>query len=325
MKKTLFAALALVAMASCSNEEVIEMAQKEAIAFNNAFVNNSTRSVNDPSFTNNKLFSEFKVYGYVNTFSLWTNGEVVTGTALNGTWSYTNTQYWINGANYAFHAVAPATGWTATANESTGLTLSFSNSDGKSDVLYATADAVGQASDNEQVNLTFNHILSKVKFSFKNAYNGSNASIRVRNIKITNAYSTGSVALPAKTWTTDNTKATLVLNFGNAATTAVDAEEPLAYNATVESYNELLLIPNAVTGGYNVTFDVDLLVSDKVIETYQHTAKADFTPVAGFSYDINAEISAKNIDPENPNGQEPIEFTVTEINDWTKGADVTLQ
>ena len=38
MKKTLFAALALAFVASCSNEEVVEMAQKEAIGFDNAFI-----------------------------------------------------------------------------------------------------------------------------------------------------------------------------------------------------------------------------------------------------------------------------------------------
>ena len=112
MKKTLFAALALVSMASCSNEEVLEVAQKEAIGFENAFVNNSTRSVSDPSYASNKMFNNFKVYGFVNGSALWAEGEDVTGPT---TWTYANTQYWINGANYTFHAVAPATGWTKTA------------------------------------------------------------------------------------------------------------------------------------------------------------------------------------------------------------------
>ena len=67
MKKTLFAALALVAMASCSNEEVLEVAQKEAIGFENAFVNNSTRSVVDPSKTATDFHSAFKVFAFVDS------------------------------------------------------------------------------------------------------------------------------------------------------------------------------------------------------------------------------------------------------------------
>ena len=64
MKKYLFLAVAATAMmASCSNDEVVEMAQGEAIAFDNAFIDKSTRSI-DPSITTETL-NEFKVYGCV--------------------------------------------------------------------------------------------------------------------------------------------------------------------------------------------------------------------------------------------------------------------
>lgn len=52
MKKLFMIGLAATAMlASCSNDETMEMAQQKAIGFSNAFVNNGTRSIVDPSFT----------------------------------------------------------------------------------------------------------------------------------------------------------------------------------------------------------------------------------------------------------------------------------
>ena len=349
MKKTLFAALALVAMASCSNEEVLEMAQKEAIGFDNAFVNNSTRSVNDPSFSsaeNGKMFTNFQVFGFVADSDLFgEDGTKVSGSGLgaNGNWTYTETQYWINGAKYNFAAVAPATGWvvkngtTTTKNQ---VTLVVTN-DGENDVLYAhSGEITGQVSgQNSKVTFTFNHILSKVKFSFKNSYDATNTQIRVRNITITDAYKNGKVVLGSTnatdantissaiaTWS-EQTDKTLKLEFGNAATTAVDAEENITVGGTIESYNERLLIPG--NDSYNITFIVDVVVDGVVVKTYNnHTATINHNFVAGLSYDINAEITPKNIDPDNE--QDAIQFTVTAINDWdnpdgsTSGFDATV-
>ena len=332
MKKTLFAALALVAMASCSNEEVLEMAQKEAIGFDNAFVNNSTRSVNDPSYTNTKLFSNFKVYGYVNGASLWTEGEDVTGSALNGEWGYTNTQYWIAGGNYNFYALAPS--MAATSNSSAGLTLNFTNTDGKSDVLYATATRNNAtATGNTKVGFDFKHILSKVKFSFENAYNSTNSSIKVVDIKIHNSYKTGLATLNSTiSWGSQTGETEKPLSFGMATdvesttdATKENEDDTFEYGVTRESQEELLLIPGdaptqKVDGkdvtGYKVTFTVKLFVGSENVNNYNHTVYVDFNPAASNSYDIKAKIDHTNIDPTG--SQQAIEFTVTNITDWTE-------
>ena len=331
MKKTLFAALALVSMASCSNEEIVEVAQKEAIGFENAFVNNSTRSVTDPTITidgTNPLV-DFAVYAHVEDAVLF-NGVTVDKTTKNNdlksSWKYDGTQYWIAGANYNFYAVAPVTNkkWSLVDNENkrTGVILSFEN-DGTQDVLFAKMAQMGKVSGNEYVKFEFDHILSKVKFSFENAYDATNATIKVKNIKITNAHKNGQVALghSVKSWDEEKYTGTLELDFGmatdNEATVNVFENDEVEFGegATYESQKELLLIPGAVTGGYIVTFDVELLVNGTLVKTYKHKATVDFTPLVGCSYDIKAIIDAKNIDPEHK--QEAIEFTVTKINGWT--------
>ena len=324
MKKIILAALAIAALASCNKTEVVGVTESNAIAFDNAFVDNATKSVNDPSFTNTNLFSDFAVYGFVEDAVLF-NGTKVTGTGVgdDASWTYEGTQYWIAGAQYNFHAVAPVTdgGWTKTAATSASTTLSFTNN-GTTDLLYAYAAQQGQLEDNPEVEFSFRHVLSKVKFSFENAYNATNSTIQVREITITNAHKAGNVVLESNETTWSDQDGSLKLEFGNAALASATAEEAFVFGNTVESYNELLLIPGAVTDGYNVTFIVDLLVNGTIVKSYEHTTTVKFTPLAGTCYDINAEINAANIDPDH--AQEAIVFTVKSLAGWgePENADV---
>ena len=334
MKKTLFAALALVSMASCSNEEVLEVAQKEAIGFENAFVNNSTRSAYDPSITidgDNEL-ADFAVYAYVENNILF-NGTTVDKTTKNNdltntetVWKYAGTQYWIAGAKYNFHAIAPKTGanWTVGENGATrnNVTVSFNN-DGNQDLLYAKTDEIeGQASGNGLVGFTFNHALSKVKFSFKNNYDASNAKIMIKDVKILDAYATGTAVFTKNvTWNATSDNATLDLDFGHAIANDGEANNAFAssFGDEIETYKELLLIPYPIADGYKVQFKVELYIGETTtpVRIYTHNVTipaAKFTPVAGSAYDIMAVIAPENIDPEHT--QQPIEFTVTRIDDW---------
>lgn len=332
MKKIFVAMLALAAAAACSNEDIVSVNQ-EAIGFDNAFINNSVRSVNDPSFTNTNLFADFAVYGYVTEEGTGTlfDGTQVSGSALNGDWTYEGTQYWIEDATYNFYAVAPNSYkdyWMASTSNVNGLVLSVQNADGTKDILVAKAnDIVGQPSgQNVPVAFNFQHILSKVKFSFTNNYDATGSSIRVENIKINNACKVSYVTLSKNNleWGNgDGTQATL--NFGNAAVASATAEEAFANGTTVESYNERLLIPvsgpeytlnGETVKGYNVTFDVKVLVNGVVVKTYSHSVNVDFTPVAGHSYNIAATIDSETINPDEK--LDPIKFTVTEITDWDK-------
>ena len=323
MKKLFIAIVAIAAAAACSNVETVSLNQ-EAIAFDNAFINNSVRSVNDPSYTDTNLFADFAVYGFVEGATLFdgvTVSKTITNSELESDWKYAGTQYWIAGANYNFHAVAPKTAgdWTATEKAATGLKLNYTN-DGTTDVLYATVAQQGQLSNNAQVAFTFRHILSKVKFSFENAYNATNATIKVKNIKIENAYAQGSVALTsaATDWTGHNGNVELDFGMATDAEETADKENvevAYAYNKTYESQNELFLIPGAMpTDGYKVTFDVDLLVGGTSVKVFKHTVYAEFTPAVGNAYDIKAVINAENIDPDH--AQEPIEFTVNTLPGW---------
>lgn len=107
MKKLFMIGLAATAMlASCSNDETVEMAQQKAIGFSNAFVNNGTRSIVDPSFTT-KTLEDFAVYGFTQAGQIFKGDKVYKGGSASTGWSYDVLQYWVPGNTYTFGAIAP--------------------------------------------------------------------------------------------------------------------------------------------------------------------------------------------------------------------------
>ena len=324
--------LATAAMlASCSKDETVEMAQNtRAISFSNAFVDNATRSVVDPSFTVGTL-GNFAVYGFTQKGQIF-DGVTVSSADNGSTWTYNPIQYWVKGNQYAFAAIAPASvsvsGETLTgssvADYKVRMTVSFTN-DGKTDLLYANggafnADEPFMASP-QPVGLTFKHQLSKVKFSFKNNVSGA-YNIKVTDVKITDAKSTGTLTVSTAA---DNAWSNvggddLELSFGAASTTDASTADAIAFGTEVETYNEQLMIPTASSESYNVTFTVELLNGTVSMGTYNHTATISGVELKlGYCYDFAAELNAGNIvvDPDDPDAElKPIEFTVNEISVW---------
>lgn len=309
----------------------------KAINFSNAFVDNATRSVVDPSFTKENL-GNFAVYGFTQNGQIF-DGVTVSSSDNGATWTYSPEQYWVEGNQYAFGAIAPANTpvsgeqllGSSVADYKVGMTVSFTNTDGKTDLLYAAANNVNAdeafMANPESVGLTFKHQLSKVKFSFVNnvseAYN-----IKVTDVKITNANSTGTLTIDADA---DNEWSNvagdpLELNFGAVGTTSEGVADAIAHSAEGETYNELLMIPSAATESYNVTFTVELLNGEVSMNTYSHTATISGVELKlGYCYDFKAVLDYATIDPDED--LKPIVFEVDSIEPWIdtdQNHDITL-
>ena len=317
-------------MASCSNDETVEMAQQKAISFSNAFVNNGTRSIVDPSFTTTSL-NDFAVYGFTQNGQIFNGEKVSKGGAASTGWSYDNVQYWVPGNTYTFGAIAP---YSVAANVSkvtlpTGaakveMKVAFTNTDADQvDLLHAEPTQITgvTATYTAPVSMTFNHQLSKVKFSFQNSV-GEGYNVKVSNVKITDAFKEGTltVAAAGNTWGNQTDK-TLELNFGNVVANASSTEASAIANATtLESYNEKLMIPMSNTAKYTVTFTVDLYKDNVLLGTYNHRVEIkDVEFKLGYCYDFKASLTHKNITAEDE--LNPIEFAVTKVEDWNK-ADI---
>lgn len=338
MKKIFIAVLAVAALASCATDEIVSTPKGAAIGFDEAFVNNSTRA-NDITSAN---IANFSVYGSVvkggQQGLIFNNQEVVKN---EDAYEYSPAQYWIAAANYYFVAIAPYSNvwrYTPTDNLAQNGTITLDNSasgaNANVDLLYAynapakTDDEI--TSQPDPVAFTFNHMLSRVKFSFVNGFDeGSNIKLEVDNVTVTNAHKSGTLAVTdgavASAWTTSDN--TVNENIFSVVFGAVNAEgkknvvaAQIADNSGRASTEHFYFIPATAT--YNVTFTVKLWQAGVHVDTYNHTVNVDANLAMGHSYDIVANLTPGNVSDDPNNAVYPIEFTVTKVEEWANFGEV---
>lgn len=320
MKKILFTILCAGAVMSCAKEEVVT-AEQEAITFENAFVDNATKALDDYTVTKSNL-TTFNVWGTTQMPSA--EGEAAkpivpifneVAVSLDGTvWTYgaAFTQYWIPGNAYVFAA--------AKNYESVGLvngvpaTIVYDATTQK-DLIYdeddtRTGNVVGS---NPAVEFTFEHLLSKAYFTVKNDMSTANDkySYRVSNIAINNAVKKATYTVSSETWANveESYTAQAPLAFGNVndATTAESAAAiKIAATKNYTSQYSRLLIPAAYTG-LNITCTIETLYGDAVIDVENYNRNIEFAFVKGHAY--NFILTLKNPGDE-------IKFTVADVNEW---------
>lgn len=326
MKKVFIAILAAAAFAACNKAEVVESAPAAAIAFENAFVDNTTKAATDITKDN---LNDFGVYGTVaknsNSALIFENQTV---TKSGDTYTYSPVQFWIEGSEYTFSAYAPYTDrqwiFTPTNASAHNGTLAFDNeaANGEQDLLFAAATrttASTIAAAPAAVSFTFNHLLSKVVFKYTNGFTDDNITLNVYNVKINNAAAKGTIPVAAGVageWTGTGDYAR---SFGDAAPDAADA---LANSASVTT-EHFYLIP--VERTYNITFTVDLYQAGVLLDTYEHSVTSTINIEKGKSYSFNANLTPTNVNPTTQ--LYPIEFNVNTVGTWdpaTGGTNVAI-
>lgn len=167
MKKSfLMFGVAAMALASCTQNEVVEYAENRAIQFD-TFVNNNTRAVTELKTGN---LTKFNVFAYHGTNTVDYNNVLVTGNSTSG-WTPAANAYWQAGNAYEFAAYSDQNGELSNvsfANKT--LTFTGYKVDGKDLVAAQTSVALQSDVDGyTAVNLTFYHMLSQIKFTFTNS------------------------------------------------------------------------------------------------------------------------------------------------------------
>ncbi len=291
--------------------------QGGAITFESAFVDNATRAAADPSTTTGKL-TAFDVWGFVKEYdgTVFDDKDV---TLTGSTWGYEGTQFWVPNQPYYFAALAPMNSANLDHDLATGDaaklglgTLTFTNEDGTEDVLYATAHMTskGLSTPNDPVKFQFKHLLSKVKFTFKNGFITDNTSVKVTNIKMT-APAEASIDVAqadySKGWNLENE--TVTLAFGDI--------QKLSAGQDAECADERLTIPATTSYTYNVTFDVELFIGAQSVYTVNKTSTVTGVELEmGKAYNFSAEINPDNLEFD------AITFDVIEVDDWVNAGDV---
>lgn len=305
-----------LSLGSCSGDETINEIKGEAITFGDAFVENSTRAAEDPSYNNtNKLISQFNVWGTVtgntgNTINVF-NGASVTrdGKNYGEAWTCSQTQHWIPDATYNFMAIAHGTVASSDANKMP-LTISYT-ADGETDLLLgeltsngiktvttdgAAVPEIGVTED-KVVNFTMSHLLSKAVFTFNNT--DASATLTVSNIQITGLHKIGTYTIASNTWKSET--AADALSFGGSVVEAGKSNT---------CTDERLIIP----GTYDITISFKIN-DDKGGQEQEVSTTINHTFAIGNSYNFTADIKS---------GVKYIVFTIN-ASDWTAGDDNNIQ
>lgn len=315
--------MAVAALAACNKYEVLETPQGTAIAFDNVFVNHSTKAAD----LDKSNLQDFGVYGFVQANG--TEGQIFTNQKVQkdgSAYTYNPVQYWIAKAQYYFTAFAPYTSaaWKYTTTDAQNGTVSFNNetAGANQDFLFAytqpgkTPDAITSAP--APVAFDFSHMLSRVKFTFTNAFaEGSNIELLVTDVHVTDAYKTGTIEVAngetAATWTPADK--TFDIAFGNVGTAN------LAENGGTASTEHFYLIP--AEANYVVTFKIALYQAGVLVDNYTRSASVDVNMLRGNSYELKASLNAQNTSDDGE--LYPIEFTVNSVEKWEDFQGVDAQ
>ena len=326
MKKIFLAVVALAAMTACSNDEFVSV-DRAPINFGEAFVDNATRAT-DTTYGAVALTS-FDVYGTVANINLF-DGDNVSGT-VGGTWNYvdsdTKEEYWVVGAAYNFAAVVNATVVEDTktpAGMPTQLKAKVDDADENNsnlkDMLYAAASVPSASANQDAVDFTFEHLLSKVQFTVtsnaKGDYSHSVTGITVKN------FSDATYNIAGGAWDTFNTdpdatatpdKAVAFGDITGVIETSThkegDTDKKGLTNAT-----QMLLIPT--DEAFDVSFTVKVLKNGTEISSDPQTIKVNKDLVKGNAYNFTIECKLNS----------PIVFSVdNNPTGWANGGELNVQ
>ena len=320
-------------MTSCSQDEVMEVAEKQAISFGNAFVGNVTRAATDKTYSNTNLINTFKVYGTVtgttgaNGTAYIFKGDDVTRPAglmeynASTAWECKNVQYWIPEATYNFMAIADAE--SVSPNNGLPTTITYKDATTTADAVQKDlllseleTDGIRTVTTNQSaepgenpVQFTFSHLLSKAKFTFTHSsYENSNNTVytfNVTGIKFTDVKKEGNYTIATKKWEATGTGSDLL--FG-------DLEAPITVDALVkESANERIFVPVNYTEKAPLTakFTVNTLINGTIVTSKAYTATIKCNFEAGKAYNFNVSLSNSEI-----------KFTVVSVEGWGNTIEV---
>lgn len=308
MKKSLLMlGAAAMMLTSCTQNEVVEVAESRAIEFN-TFVGKNTKAVNDLNETNK--FTKFFIYGaFTKDEKTATVFDAAEATRANDAeqWSYP-LEYWIEGGAYKFAAYSNGNAdANASFDETTGKLTIEQYEVGINDlILVDEVSATGAASGNTAVALTMKHLLSKVNFKFATTY-ASNLKVTVSSLKINQAVNKGT---HNDSWTPDNnTKIDKTYDDVVATATGVESEECYL----LPQSNDALMASFTVT----VTYEDGSIVAQKAFTNVSLASGGSNTWEEAYTYTYTA-----NIKPENMNDgtvtSEPIVF-IPSAGTWTEG------
>lgn len=326
MKKSLFMmGVAIAALSSCTQNEVLDIAESNTIQFGKSYIGKPTRA---NIINNEKELDNFYVYASTssdswatadNTSVLFTNENVYRGPEG---WGYDNIKKYNNILAYSFAAYsdggkgtitgelsnvefkAPTAEAGETATSAQLLIKDYRTNEKDYDLLVAIAQNT-LSEDNQQVQFSFKHALSQVKFNLHNPL--GNNPIKIESFTVegfsdnaTLTYSEPAAGAPNIAWSdfagSDNTKTINTL----------ERNESLTNNPAYGTYT---VIPQTLVGGLTVKITATLFdkAGNVLEQSKQYTASLTNLPEfkAGYIYNFNATLNMGYI-----------HFDVVKVEEW---------
>lgn len=312
MKKSLFMmGMVVLALASCTNEEVVNIPASKAIGFS-SFVGNPTKATTEMDGSQLQT-TGFYVWGGRDGLQNFT-AQQVTYKADVTKWEYAPLRYWEANETYRFAAFAPdINGATATFNYDDGhvdLTGYVADINNPEDLVYAKSNDIPTTAEtgNSPVGLSFKHVLSWVKIKFVNGF-ANGTKLTIENVDITGVLGTADF--------TDGA-------FGTPQTeqdfTPVDFSQT-AENGHTETV-DFTAIPQNITS-FVISFNVTVETADgnNVADNEAKSATINVQWAANNIYNYTATIDGSTI------GMQAIEFNPS-VERWgttNPNQDVTIQ
>lgn len=328
----LFAAVTAIALAACTKTETTGVSEGNLIKFDNAFVGNPTKA--DDLIEAN--FDKFWVYGSSEGASNdWTDAKF-TNTLVNkasanigdnSSWTSEEIAYWTAQKDHFFAAYSNGGSIIDDANldfKPSESKLTFSNyTAGENDLVAAVAakDAatVGDGTTAGNVALSFKHMLSKVKFTFKTEAAHEQVmtvtNLKFNAVKTTTGNITGPTT-PTISWTMPGT-------FNDYEYDVTALADFAAEEGTFSS--EMYAIPQS-NGSLEVAFTVTWKESDSAtgegVKTANFTGSLSYQTDSenkwkeGYSYNYIATINPDDVDPSLE--EREIKFQVDAVEGWTE-------
>ena len=331
MKKILFlAAVAAIALAACTKTETTGVSEGNLIKFDNAFVGNPTKA-GDLTKAN---FNKFWVYGSAKGTGDWsekkfTNAPVNKGEAgigNNSQWTSEEKAYWTQNSEHFFAAYSNGGIKIEDNNlgfDPSGSKLTFSNyTAGENDLVaaVATKDAatVGDGATVGNVALSFKHMLSKVKFTFKTEAAHEQVmtvtSLKFNAVKTTTGDITGPTT-PTITWTTPGTLEDYIYDVTALADFAAEEGTFSSEMYAIPQSNETLRV------SFTVTWKESDSATGEGVKTANFTGSLSYQTdlenkwKEGYSYNYIATINPEDVDSSLE--EREIKFQVDAVEEWT--------
>lgn len=353
-KKIYLCAVAALALASCSNDETVEVAKQRAISFRSV-VGLNTRAVE----TTTENLEAINVTAYKGTAAYFGVADPIKYEKNGNIFESVQKYYWpVDDAELTFTALS--TNWTGTRAFASSSDIKMTDVTieddvkNQADMIYVSG-ATGKKSLNETsgLGLVMNHALSQIQINAKNG--NALYTYKVKGIRIAKVNKKATFDVINGTWSNTSEVKTYDVTYDTPITLQADAQPLMEKNATDNNlYENAMLIPQTTTAWDGTT--IDDAVTGSYISVYLQIKTNDGGKVYpkkddGFAwasvpvsfswekgkkyiYTLDFTNGAGKVDPVDPGkdwnknepqkdpdkGQDilgaPIKFTVT-VNAWT--------